>query len=147
MGLSARERSLVRRIVERIPPTDMLTDAVARDERAPQRFFADLGDAGVDVLVVSLACMRARPSAESAAQLALLLPQAAALVRLYLLEPDRVVPPPLVTGAVLVDALGQPPGPWIGRTLAAIRAAQLSGTLATREDALQLARTLLSPPA
>jgi hypothetical protein len=47
---------------------------------------------------------------------------------------------PLVRG----DELGLPPGPEIGRILAIIDEERAAGTIATREDALQLARALAS---
>jgi hypothetical protein len=47
-------------------------------------------------------------------------------------------PAPLVRG----DELGLAPGPEIGRILAELAAAQYAGEIATREDALDLARRL-----
>jgi Poly A polymerase head domain len=47
-------------------------------------------------------------------------------------------PEPLVRG----DELGLPPGPAIGRILARIDEERAAGTVATREDALELARAL-----
>lgn len=47
-------------------------------------------------------------------------------------EPDR----PLVRG----DELGLPPGPEVGRLLALIEEERAAGTIATREDALELVR-------
>ena len=45
---------------------------------------------------------------------------------------------PLVRG----DELGIPPGPEIGRILAAIAEERAAGTISTREDAFDLARRL-----
>jgi Poly A polymerase head domain len=54
-------------------------------------------------------------------------------------EARRAEPPePLVRG----DELGIPPGPAIGRILAAIAEERAAGTISTREDALDLARSL-----
>ena len=47
-------------------------------------------------------------------------------------------PAPLVRG----DELGLEPGPEIGRILAVIDEERAAGTIATREDALELARAL-----
>ena len=52
-------------------------------------------------------------------------------------EPDE----PLVRG----DELGLPPGPEIGRILAAIDEERAAGTISTREEALELARALAAP--
>lgn len=56
-------------------------------------------------------------------------------------------PPPLVTGEDLM-ALGLEPGPQFKRLLDAVREAQLDGTIATKEQALELVRRLLEegPP-
>jgi hypothetical protein len=52
-------------------------------------------------------------------------------------EPDE----PLVRG----DELGLPPGPDIGRILAAIDEERAAGTISTREEALALARSIAGP--
>jgi hypothetical protein len=59
-----------------------------------------------------------------------------------LVEAARLADPaaPLVRG----DELGLPPGPEIGRILALIDEERAAGTIATREEALALARTLAS---
>jgi tRNA nucleotidyltransferase/poly(A) polymerase len=49
---------------------------------------------------------------------------------------------PLVRG----NELGLPPGPQIGRILAAIDEERAAGTISTREEALALARSLAGPP-
>lgn len=54
------------------------------------------------------------------------------------LPPERLNPPPLVTGDDLVAA-GLAPGPRLGQLLDRLRDAQLEGHLHTREDAIQLA--------
>jgi len=58
------------------------------------------------------------------------------------LEASRAADPaePLVRG----NELGLPPGPAIGRILAAIEEERAAGTIATRDEALALARTLSS---
>lgn len=51
-------------------------------------------------------------------------------------------PAPLLRGDDLAKELGLTPGPEIGRLLAAMREAQYTGEVATREQALELARRL-----
>lgn len=58
---------------------------------------------------------------------------------------ERLDPPPLVTGQSLID-LGHRPGPHFKRALAAARAAQLDGKIATAAEALELARSVLANP-
>ena len=50
----------------------------------------------------------------------------------------------LLDGNALMQALGLPPGPLVGRLLDAIHEAQGSGEITSRENALDLARRLLS---
>jgi putative nucleotidyltransferase with HDIG domain len=52
--------------------------------------------------------------------------------------------PPLVRGDELAAELGLAPGPRLGELLAAVEEARYAGEVATREDALRLARSLLS---
>src|SRR5262249_27275549 len=57
------------------------------------------------------------------------------------LPPGELDPPPLVTGADLI-ALGIPRGKLYARLLEQLRDAQLDGTVATKEESLELARRL-----
>ncbi|GAB4195485.1 MAG: hypothetical protein OHK0022_12260 [Roseiflexaceae bacterium] len=52
--------------------------------------------------------------------------------------------PPLLDGHQLMQALNLPPGPLVGRLLAAVGEAQASGTISTPEEALALARRELA---
>ena len=64
--------------------------------------------------------------------------QLAAAMVAGLAEP---VPPALVRGDELADALGVAPGPELGRLLALIAEEQAAGTLTTRDEAIAFART------
>jgi poly(A) polymerase len=57
--------------------------------------------------------------------------------------PEEIKPPRLIGGRDLVAA-GFAPGPEMGRALAAVEEAQLEGTVRTREEALDVARRILS---
>jgi poly(A) polymerase len=52
-------------------------------------------------------------------------------------------PMPLVRGDELAAALGIEPGPELGRLLAALEEARYAGEIASREEAISLARSLL----
>jgi hypothetical protein len=52
-------------------------------------------------------------------------------------------PAPLVRGDELAAALGIEPGPRLGALLDALEEARYAGEIATREDAVRLARSLL----
>jgi poly(A) polymerase len=59
--------------------------------------------------------------------------------RLANTPPEQLKPPPLITGDDLIAA-GFRPGPRFGQALAAVEDAQLEGRIATKEEALLLAR-------
>ncbi|MFN8565104.1 MAG: hypothetical protein U0703_26555 [Anaerolineae bacterium] len=67
------------------------------------------------------------------------------LLSAYFEEHDRLVDPPaLINGNQLMRALGLPPGPAVGDLLERIREAQVSGEVASMDDALGFARRHLS---
>jgi poly(A) polymerase len=57
------------------------------------------------------------------------------------------VPPPLLTGEEVMETLGIPPGPEVGRVLSLIREEQLSGRLADREAASAFLKKQRTEPA
>jgi len=59
------------------------------------------------------------------------------------IDPERIDPPPLLSGRDLMD-LGVPEGPRLGRILAAVREAQLNEQITTRRAALSLARKMMT---
>jgi hypothetical protein len=121
--------------------------AAPPSRRAVYRFFRDTGVAGVDICLLSLAAILAVHGPA--------LPQTAWVRRLdmvrTLLEAwweqhtERVDPPALLNGHTLMHTLQLTGGPEVGRVLEAIREAQAAGEVSTREEALQLARNLISP--
>lgn len=104
----------------RLVAARLLFQRVGRDEAA-----------AVDALVLA-ACDVDEPLAE----------RAEALVWTYLNNREAMIPPALLTGSELMAALGMSGGPEVGRLLTAVRVAQLHDEVATREDALTLARRL-----
>ena len=71
----------------------------------------------------------------------------APLVNAYL-DPDNQAahPTPLVTGNDLMRYLGLRPSPAIGQLLTKLQLARITGQIATPEEALQLAATLIASP-
>jgi poly(A) polymerase/tRNA nucleotidyltransferase (CCA-adding enzyme) len=111
--------------------------------RAVVRFFRDLGDAGPDVLLHELADHMATrgPQLRSdhwQAHLAWI----GAMLDVYWGQPEARRAP-LLRGTDLIEGLGLPPGPQIGALLRAIAEAQAAGEIATREEAMELARGML----
>jgi len=112
--------------------------------RAAYRYFRDTRQVGVDVLLLALADHVATHGPDvQPDRWARRINTAAALLDEYWTRlADKVAPPPLVSGRDLMTELGLPQGPRLGQLLEAIREAQAAGEIATREEALILARNL-----
>jgi poly(A) polymerase len=114
--------------------------------RAMYRFFRDTGDYGVDILLLSMADHLATHGPEVDLQnwvdrLGLI----GQMFDVYFSRHEEVVaPPPLVNGNDIMRELDLPPGKQIGVILEAILEAQASGEVVTREDALIVARRVLT---
>jgi len=109
--------------------------------RAIYRYFRDTEEAGIDILFLSLA----DHLATRGPQLNLAGWQEHTQMVEYVLaqhfEQERlVVPPKLVNGHDLISIFSLSPGPKIGKLLEAVREAQASGEIATREEALAFIR-------
>jgi tRNA nucleotidyltransferase/poly(A) polymerase len=113
--------------------------------RAIYRFFRDAGVAGVDLVLLGLADLRAvyahtlRQETWGAA-----LSVARIFLENFWERPQESVSPPrLLDGNELMHELDLPPGPAVGRLLEAIREAQAAGKLDSRTQGLEFARTWL----
>lgn len=128
---------------------DRLRKGQPISRRAIYRFFRDTGPAGVDIILHSLADLRATfetslPQDHWVAELDI----CRALLEAYFETPEQVVrPPQLINGNDLMTELGMKPGRQIGQLLEAIRESQAEGNLASREEALAFAREWLSDKA
>lgn len=111
--------------------------------RAVVRLFRDLGDAGPDVLLHELADHMATrgPNIDPAGWAAHLAWVEALLAVYYAPAPERRQP--LVDGNALMEALGLSPGPKVGELLRELGEAQAAGEVATRDEAIALARRML----
>lgn len=113
--------------------------------RAAYRFFRATGDVGVDVVLLALADHLSiwGPNLQPD-RWARRLEAARALLGYFFVQGrGSAAPAPLVSGRDLMRELGLGEGPQVGRLLEAIREAQAAGEIATREEALALARRLL----
>ncbi|MCS6842897.1 MAG: HD domain-containing protein [Caldilineales bacterium] len=121
-----------------------LAEAGTLARRAVYRFFRATRDAGVDVALLSLADLAGTygpdlPEAIWRRQLEVV----GGLVDAYFSREAALVhPEPLVRGADVMDALGIPSGPLVGRLLDEIAEAQAAGEVTTRQEALALAARL-----
>lgn len=122
-------------------PHHLAAADAAPSRRAVYRYFRDLGPAGVDTALFSLADLRA--IAGSTLQAGLWQRQLDVVFHLldaYFNRPSEAVrPSPLIDGHSLMAALDLPPGRQIGRLLEAVAEAQAAGELHSREQALAYA--------
>ncbi|MBL0249900.1 MAG: hypothetical protein IPQ26_04445 [Elusimicrobia bacterium] len=111
-------------------------------DRAVYRFYRDLEESAVGLLIVSLAdhftylSPRARLSRKD--------PVFRTIHKMlggYFRRRDKVEPPRLLDGHTLMRALRLRPGPEVGRLLSLIREAQAAGEVKTLQDALRLAKS------
>jgi len=111
------------------------------DDLAVYRYFRETGPAGVDIALLSLADLLARHGPGLSADV---LGEHIGLVRslweAYWEHPEKVDPPALLDGNDLMRALKLKPGKQIGAMLEAVREAQVTGAVADKEGAIELAR-------
>ena len=145
LRFSRQETSLVVSLVYHHMRPAQMTNGALPTQRAIYRYFRDTKDAGIDILFLALADHLATRGP---------------LVRIgdfreqcrltdYVLaehqkQEVKVSPPKLVDGHDLMNELGLGPGPLIGSLLALVCEAQASGELASREEAVALAREELT---
>lgn len=127
------------------------TDRLEREGQTPSRkaiyrFFRDSGKAGIDLILLALADVRATRANELTVEAwGAYLDVTRILLENYWEKPEEVVSPPrLLDGNDLMKELNLTPGPLIGQLLETIRENQAAGKISTREDALTFAREELS---
>jgi poly(A) polymerase len=136
----AEVRQVEAMVREHLRPLQIAQDGPP-SRRALYRYFRDTGEAGIDVLFLSLADHLATVGPrldwdDWRAHLGVV----SFILAQRFQEEVLTAPPRLVTGHDLIDALGLAPGPLVGRLLAAVQEAQAAGEVTTREQALALAR-------
>jgi poly(A) polymerase len=116
-------------------------EAMVKEHLRPlYRYFRDAGEAGIDVLFLSLADHLATVGPrldwdDWRAHLGVV-----GFILAWRFQEEVAAPPRLITGHDLMDALELTPGPLVGRLLEAVQEAQAVGEVTTREQALALAR-------
>ncbi len=114
--------------------------------RAMYRFFRDTNDYGVDILLLSMADHLATYGRDVdrhrwVERLGLI----SQMLDVYFSRHEEVVrPSPLINGNDIMQELGLRPGKQIGVLLEAIREAQASGEVTTKEEALAFAKQALN---
>ena len=127
---------------------EMLNRQKPPSRRAIYRFFRDTREAGVDVILLSLADLRAAyehslPESTWAAALDV----ARIMLENWWERPAETISPPrFLDGHELMDAFALSPSPRVGEILEAIREAQAMGEINNRDEALDFARNWLKQP-
>jgi poly(A) polymerase len=116
--------------------------------RAIYRYFRDCGEAGVDILFLSLADHLASRgpdlSLDGWREHANLVDY---VIARHAEQEELVSPASLLNGHDLINVFNMKPGPRMGKLLEAVHEAQASGEVATREEALALVRERLETEA
>ncbi len=105
--------------------------------RAIYRYFRDTGEAGIDVLFLSLADhLATRGPRLEPAQWREHAQMVEYVLNQHYKQESLIVPPKLVDGNDLINIFGMSPGPKIGQLLGAVQEAQATGELTSRQEAL-----------
>ena len=147
LRFSTKEVKLVETMVRHHLRPGQMSHNGLPTRRAIYRYFRDTGEAGIDILFLSLA----DHLATRGAHLNLARWQEHSQTVEYILhqrfqEESLVSPPKLVDGHDLINIFGMSPGPRIRELLEAVREAQAAGEVATREEALSYIDWLLTSP-
>ena len=113
--------------------------------KAIYRFFRDAGEAGVDLVLLALADTRAtRGHTMKQDTWTATLDVCRIFLENYWEKPTETISPPrLLDGKEVMARFDLKPGPRVGRILEAIREAQATGKVNTREEALSFAQEWL----
>ena len=145
-NLSNGEVDRLRVIIRNHMRIHSFADRLIEDEQKPSRkaiyrFFRDSNAAGLELILLGLADLRAtRAHSLTIETWTAYLDVARTLLENYWERPQEVVAPPrLLDGNDLIKALALKPGPVIGQVLEAIREEQAAGNINSRDDALAFA--------
>jgi poly(A) polymerase len=144
LRFSTRETKLVELMVRHhLRPTQLSHDELP-SRRAIYRYFRDTGEAGIDILFLSLADhLATRGPGLDLAQWQ----QHTRIVDYMLtvnLEEESAVPPKLIDGHDIIKIFGLSPGPRVGELLEAVREMRAAGEVTTRQEALHYVEHLIT---
>ena len=145
LRFSTKEVTLVEIVVRHhLRPMQMSHEGFP-SPRAIYRYFRDTDEAGIDTLFLSLADhLATRGPHLNLAQWQEHAQMVEYVLAQRLKQESVVAPPKLIDGHDLINTFGISPGPKIGELLEAVREAQATGELTTREEALTYLRKHLS---
>ncbi len=141
LRLSRQETQLMALWVRNHMRTGSLAAAPRITDRALSRFFRDLGEEGVGMVLLSLADHytylkrslwgKGKDPVEKMGK---------KLLKSYFEERSKILPARLIDGHDVMKALRIKPSPLIGKILEAVQDAQADGKIKTKEDALDFAK-------
>lgn len=150
-NLSNDEIERLRIIIKNHMRIHSFADRIENDKQTPSRkaiyrFFRDSGEAGVDLVLLGLADVRAtRVHALTIETWNIYLDAARILLENYWERPQEIIAPPrLLDGNELMKELSLKPGPLVGQLLESIRENQAAGKIENREQALAFAHEELT---
>ncbi len=113
--------------------------------KAIYRFFRDVGEGGVDLVLLGLADLRGtRGHTLTQESWVAALDVARILLENYWEKPQETIAPPrLIDGNDVIKKYNIQPGPLVGQILEAVHEAQATGKISTREEALEFGRVWL----
>jgi putative nucleotidyltransferase with HDIG domain len=150
-NVSNDEVERVRTVIKNHMRFHFFADRYEKDKQPPSRkaiyrFFRDSGKAGIDLVLLALADLRAtRAHSLTIEAWTVYLDIARILLENYFEKPEEVISPPrLLVGNILMKELDIKPGPLVGQLLESIRENQAAGKIETLEQALKFAREELA---
>ena len=150
-NLSNDEIERLRIIIKNHMRIHSFADRIESEKQTPSRkaiyrFFRDSGAAGVDLVLLGLADVRAtRVHALTIETWNIYLDVARILLENYWERPQEIIAPPrLLDGNELMKELNLKPGPLVGQLLESIRENQAAGKIENREQALAFAHEELT---
>jgi len=140
-----REMQLVELLVKyHLRPTQMSHEGTPT-RRAIYRYFRDIGEAGIDILFLSLADhLAARGLSLDRQQWQEHTRMTEYVLNRHFEEESLFIPPKFIDGHDIMSNYGLEPGPKIGEILEALREAQAAGEVTDKQEALQYVTRLLT---
>ncbi|MCB4755780.1 MAG: HD domain-containing protein [Elusimicrobia bacterium] len=138
--------SYVRLVRNHMRPGNLAAQSLITD-KALHRFFHDLGEDAVGLLLVSLGdhlanllSQKKRGGNTSHEKLT------RRMINAYYLKREKVLPPKILTGFDVMKAFHLEPSPLVGQLLEEVKDAQAEGTVKTKDDALHYLRAKVKEP-
>jgi poly(A) polymerase len=145
LRVSTKGIEMVGKMVEQhLRPTNMKDGDDWPTNRAIYRYFRDVGDVAIDTLYLCLAdYLGAKGPALVHEEWLNHARMIGHILRVGTSEPASPTTPRLITGHDLMTHHGLQPGPEIGAVLDRVEEARAAGEIETKEQALQMAATIL----